>query len=437
MIVFGLLLAAVSVHLPDGSTPAVLERLGPLPPAAALAIGPSGTQAAVALPSDDERFATRLRLASLDSPQPLDLDVPGEVRDLLFALDGATLYAIEHRSAKRGAGESYLLAVDVDSLKARRALRLPSSAGALDHWPERGALLVACANEVRTLLLPDLRSGPLYRIGGANLAVSSLGGSRVLLGQTDAVLLVDLADRPGQLEMPVRDRVSAPAAVADLAAAADGGSALARLEDGRLFTVAFRPLRLEPQDGGGMVASSPPEAGRSTVPAEAVEPELPPPPAPAPSPTTAPPEPEPEPEPEALPEEPQREVDAEPAPPEPAAEEHAEPEPEPAESPRQEPPPTPLPSEPGLSGKISGPAAKQVVAVVILGPNSLLRVAARATPGPDGTWGPVPDLPPGRYRIQLDAGGGKAVVAEPPFATVDLPAGGHVQVPELRAQRVL
>jgi hypothetical protein len=89
-----------------------------------------------------------------------------------------------------------------------------------------------------------------------------------------------------------------------------------------------------------------------------------------------------------------------------------------------------------LSGKISGPAASQVVAVVLFGPNHVLHEATRVAPGPDGSWS-VETLAPGRYRVVLDGGGHKVLVVEPSFLTIDVEPGSPVVAPELRVLRAL
>jgi hypothetical protein len=67
-----------------------------------------------------------------------------------------------------------------------------------------------------------------------------------------------------------------------------------------------------------------------------------------------------------------------------------------------------------VRGKVEGPGAALVLAVVALGPDNLLIEAARVRPAPDGSY-TIPELAPGRYRIQLDAGGGRVLVVQPAF----------------------
>jgi len=88
-----------------------------------------------------------------------------------------------------------------------------------------------------------------------------------------------------------------------------------------------------------------------------------------------------------------------------------------------------------IRGRVSGAAATEVVAVVLMGPDNVLREAARVRPRADGAWS-VSGLAPGAYRILLDAGGGKALEASPPFRSVRLEAGGQVEVAPIEALRV-
>jgi hypothetical protein len=85
-----------------------------------------------------------------------------------------------------------------------------------------------------------------------------------------------------------------------------------------------------------------------------------------------------------------------------------------------------------IEGRIVGNVAL-VEAVVMLGPDNILREAARVKPDPDGTWS-VDGLDPGRYRIELDGGGDRVLVAEPLFLMVDI-GQTATRVPEIRAVR--
>jgi hypothetical protein len=79
-----------------------------------------------------------------------------------------------------------------------------------------------------------------------------------------------------------------------------------------------------------------------------------------------------------------------------------------------------------LEGRITGPHASAVVAVIVLGPDTLLREAARVAPARDGSWF-VDGLLPGRYRVQLD-GGARVLGSAPAFVGIDVhpSTGPHV-----------
>lgn len=84
-----------------------------------------------------------------------------------------------------------------------------------------------------------------------------------------------------------------------------------------------------------------------------------------------------------------------------------------------------------LRGRLTGPAAAEVKAVVVLGPNNLLREAARVAPSSDGSWSAGP-LPRGTYRILVDAGGSRVASSDPAFLTVTVDQELTVDALELR-----
>jgi hypothetical protein len=87
-------------------------------------------------------------------------------------------------------------------------------------------------------------------------------------------------------------------------------------------------------------------------------------------------------------------------------------------------------------GRISGPAAGQVEAVVVMGPDNILNEATRVRPATDGTWS-VAGLDPGRYRVQLAAADGRVLVTDPPFAWLEVEAESRIQAPDIRVLRKL
>ena len=440
------------VHLPDGSRPPILDRLEIPPAVQTLAVSPDGNRAAlaVALPATKGHdLSTEIRVYGIDGSVVVT-PVQGHVRDLLFADD--ILFGILHRPAKRHEGDASLVSIDLASRKARREMRLPPSARDIESWDGGRLLLVAARNEIRTITLPLLRSGPLYRVPGENLSIAAPGGTRILIGQDAALLLVDLADPQERESMPIRERLATSAPIVSLAMTTDGAGGLAGLADGRVVALTLSPLALE-EVGSGLVVS---RHTPSRLPSQT------PPPVAAPAPTPAPPRPEPpapapprarapaqapvtlepaidsaeRPQPAAPPREEPPVLDPAPAAPEPPASEQTAPEPlavapaPVAVSEAHVAPDEKRDEEQAgaqLRGRIDGPAARQVVAVVAHGPDSLLREAARVAPDDDGRWA-MRGLAPGRYRIQLDGGGARALVTQPPFRQVQVTDAGAIVV---------
>lgn len=89
-----------------------------------------------------------------------------------------------------------------------------------------------------------------------------------------------------------------------------------------------------------------------------------------------------------------------------------------------------------VRGTVTGPAASLVVAVLLMGPDSVLREAARVAPDATGAF-TFEGLEPGRYRVVADGGGKKALVSEPSFVTIVVTPGSAVVAPELKILRAL
>ncbi len=462
-------LAAVAVpfvHLPPGERPAVLDALElPAEGLLALALAPDGRRAAVAFVAGEGReTGSTVRIFEIDGPGPQEVSLRGLVRALLFVNESRDLFAVEHVPAKRAEGDSFLVRIEGERHKVRRELRLPPTAVALEHWEGGRALLVAARNELRTITLPELRSGALYRVPGPNLALAHLGGTRMLVGQGDAILVIDLADPQQRDSIPIRQRLACPAAVLALAVAADGSTGLARLEDDRVFRLDFTPLALT-EVGSGIVLSPPAcsaERRPELEPAEPTASTVPEAPPRAEAPTLG----HPLPAPAALAAPPLGPAEPEPVEPvdsggpvpaastAPAERPHGEPPrtawrpaPTPAtEGPAEPQPADPLSVEPAdagparpravqLRGRIDGAAAGGVVAVVLFGPDNLLREALRVVPGRDGRY-EAGGLAPGSYRVQLDGGGKRVLLGRPSFHTVRI-AEDAVAVADFTVLRAL
>jgi len=116
----------------------------------------------------------------------------------------------------------------------------------------------------------------------------------------------------------------------------------------------------------------------------------------------------------------------------------------PAGQPAASPPPAPNPPVPHLGGSPVATEAKalrgkvigdrgRVRAIVIYGPDSIVREQGRALPGPDGAWeAPLP--PPGTYRLVPVGERSSALRSVPSFLTVKVSGEGWTgldfQVPE-------
>jgi hypothetical protein len=75
-----------------------------------------------------------------------------------------------------------------------------------------------------------------------------------------------------------------------------------------------------------------------------------------------------------------------------------------------------------VTGSISGPHPPHDLFVVLFGPNNMVREAARVPVDREGRW-EIEGLAPGRYRVQLDAGGSTVLVTDPQFRVLDLKEG--------------
>jgi len=94
--------------------------------------------------------------------------------------------------------------------------------------------------------------------------------------------------------------------------------------------------------------------------------------------------------------------------------------------------PTPTPPIPppgpgsGLAGRITG-RTELVKAVVIYGPDSIIRERGRVVPESDGSWrAPLP--PPGSYRVVPVGEGARPLRSEPHFQTVRVGDGARTDI---------
>jgi len=396
-----LLIAALAVADASGDPPAfvAVEALpkevvslsgGAVPDAFALARG----IAVVAVPSSE---AGRSTIRARVGERSIEIPVPGRVTALAVAPSGA--WAIVRESDRKGVERrASLVVLDLAAAKLGRGTPVPVTASGLALLPAGDAILVASTNEIRTFLVPALTSGPLFRVPGQNVGIGPTTSPTVwAVAQPERVGLLDVSQPQGREGLALTEPAPAPMPLRGLFT--DGeGSILAVGTTGDAWRVEVRP----PERAAG-------------------EPPPIPDPVPLPVPHETPPAAPP------------------PAPPPPAVEaETVEPSPTPVPTPTPEPAPepTPVPAPPGsLSGVLSGPAVTGVAAIVALGPDNVLKEAARAVPAGDGSFR-FDGLAPGNYRLVASGASGRVVLCEPPYLSVRLDGSQPVTAPEWRAIRV-
>jgi hypothetical protein len=96
-----------------------------------------------------------------------------------------------------------------------------------------------------------------------------------------------------------------------------------------------------------------------------------------------------------------------------------------AESPKKE------VGDPGtVTGTLTGPAVALVGAVVALGPDNVLKEAARIAPDVAGRFA-FRGLPAGTYRLVAAGSNGRVLVCDPPFVTIRVGSGASTEAPAL------
>ncbi len=423
--------------------------------------------------------------------------VHGAIRALLFLPGGDEILAVVHREFKRRPSTTQLQVFPLSTLKPSRLSVLPDSARGIQLWKGSDQVLVACSEELRSFLLPDFRSGPLYPLPGGNHSLVQVGERPFfLVSRRDDLVLVNLHDSHGRKDIPIREKMAARSPLRVMTLSADLRRLAGLTLEGEPVDLPVDRLELETE-----VAAAP-EPVREPVP----ETEPVPQPEPASAPAAQPegkqgpisktePVPQPEPasapaaqpegkqgpisKPETVPEqeaktaepsEPAQETKPvpgqvpirEPVPvsesvPEPPPVLEPDPVPEPASvsGPRKAPEPEPASeTEPApaqetesdptpqagkgryqVQGALTGPAAQDVKAVVLLGPDSILKEAARVEPDGSGRW-KVRSLPPGRYRVVLDGGSAHVVLSTPGFQTILIQGDRPVKTTPFQVRKV-
>lgn len=358
----------------------------------------------------------------------------------LLAGPGSTAWVLAHRHGRDTleGGEYWVHRIDLIAGRVSASAVLPGPAASLAAAPGGTRLFVGLRDRILTLsTVPRLAVSWHYRSPGANSGLALRPGTGVLYaarGEHVAVFDPDaIAGRDQEERRATEDDATAVVPIpfeatailfsddGRIAAAWGAGSSVALIDAeaaGAAGLPAFEPppgaeraLPLAFPGGTGLAVATFPGAGVVTLP-------LPPPavaatrpPDPPPAPPAAPSEP-PSPSRPAAPPEP-------PAPSEPP-ESSAPPVPIPGPLPapvRSLPVPRPLTAD-VLRGRIEGDLAA-VEAVVVYGPDSIVREQARAAPATDGAW-EVPLPPPGAYRVVLLAKGTRALRSVPNFHTLQV-----------------
>ncbi len=389
-------LAAPPILVPGASHPGSVDALGSLDGAQALGLSGDLALAAAAIPSTHDAQRSVLRVARAGE-SPRDVLLPGSVVALAVADSGDSVLVAMRDLGKKGEILGVrLLRFDVSTMKVSASVPLPATTRGLAFRAGGQAILAASRDELRTFVLPALTSGPMYRVLGDNRGVASLaGGSRVLVAQAARLVLVDLAGSQSREGLPIVEQVALTGPPRSLVSSPDEPAALILGEDGFVSRVEVDPLQLSANGAATALAwpgvpPTPPEAPPAAAAAHSApaEPESPPPPPAEPPPAEAPAA---------------------------AAVSVVAAAPESAVPPAPEPPAAPLPSG-VLSGRIDGPAASQVTAMVALGPDNILAEAARVRPSPEGGWR-IDGLRPGAYRIVAVGDGGGVLICEPPYVS--------------------
>jgi len=83
---------------------------------------------------------------------------------------------------------------------------------------------------------------------------------------------------------------------------------------------------------------------------------------------------------------------------------------------------------------VSGPARDAVHELTVLGPDNVLKEAARVAPDASGRY-IVAELRTGTYRIVAAGENGRVLVCDPPYVTVKVSSGAAVEAPAMDVLR--
>jgi hypothetical protein len=369
--------------------PAAVLALGTKSDIEAFGLGPAASVSVVAMASPGDGSGSVLRFAKAGDG-PKDVKLAGRVLGLAVAPDGKLAFAIVRVTNRKGTVRSVeLVRVDLETAQATSGPTIPATARGLAFGSGDSTLLVASRDEIRTFQLPGLASGPLYRALGDNVGVAPIAGSSfVLVAQPSRIVLADLAAPQGRDGLVLSQEAAAPAPLRGMLASAGDTGPIALSERGLAWCVQAVALP------------------------------------PAPPPPPPPPVQEPPAEPVAV------TVAAGPPPSQPPVAPPVEP-----EAPPVIPAAIEASVEPGtVFGVVAGPSLAEVAAIILLGPDNVLREAARAIPDEMGRF-VTSALPPGAYRIVAAGKGGRVLICEPPFLTIRVGSNGAVEAPVLKVLR--
>jgi hypothetical protein len=440
-------LAAPPLVLPSSDAPATVAALGSLERAQAFGLSADGTVTIASFPSERGASRSVLRVARAGAAV-VSIELPGEVLALVVTAAGESAFAIVREVDRKGVVRQVeLTPIDLRSGRLAPAIDLPVSARGIALGAGEASLLVAARDELRTFTLPGLTSGPLYRVPGDNRAVAPLTGStRVLVGRGASVMLVDLAAAQGREGLPAIETVETGATVKVIVSAPGEPSAIALLENGEAATIGTDPLTMTPR-GPALAIAWPgvkaPAAVPAPVPVTVAAPVVA-----AQAPPIAEAEPPPiEPDPQVDPPKIGGGADADeaaaaagaaaagvsvaPAPLSPPSPPVTVEDPVAAPSPSVDDVP---PSSPTGRGRVTGPARADARNIVFLGPNNILKEAARTPIESDGTYA-VPQLAPGSYRVLAAGAQGRVVLCRPEYLTIQVGEAGPPAIPDIEVVR--
>jgi hypothetical protein len=326
--------------------------------------------------------------------------VPGSVLGLAVENDGGAAYVVVRATDRKGLLRSVeLTRIDLTTARASFGASLPATARGVAFGAGGASLLVAAKDEIRTFQWPQLSSGPLYRVLGDNVGVAPVANSkRVVVAQAGRLAVADLAAAQGRDGLPLSNETVLTSPLRTMLASVGESGPIIVAVDGQNLCVQMDSL-----PAGGAPAALP----AATPPPEEPSPSEPAPPIP---PTTV-------------------VAVAAPSAAAPAAAAPVAPPPEPDPATQKK------PAAPGtISGQIDGPASGEVAAIVALGPDNVLKEAARIALDAGGRF-TFAGLPVGAYRVVAVGRGGRVLICDPAFLTIRVISSSAVEAPVLKVLR--